>query len=141
MGDLDLAGLKAMLAEATPGPWTAIKGVEASDDMRCGVAAVRGDKAYLVATIENGAPGDVCDTEYANARLIVAAKTAFPALIQRIEELEEALKPFAEAADAFNDCEQHPNGCPDSAQAGELVDLTVGDFRRARSALTPTKGR
>jgi hypothetical protein len=60
-------------AAFTPGPWQAIKGVEASDDMRCGVSAMRGAVGYLVATIENGAPGDICDTEFANARLIAAA--------------------------------------------------------------------
>lgn len=57
----------------TPGPWVAHKGVSPSDDMRCGVVAVRGDVSYLLATIENGAPGDFCDTEYANAHLIAAA--------------------------------------------------------------------
>lgn len=65
--------LRELSEKATEGPWEAIKGVEASDDMRCGVAAVRGDRSYLTATIENGAPGDFCDTEYANALLIVAA--------------------------------------------------------------------
>lgn len=54
----------------------------------------------------------------------------------KITLLECALLPFAEAADNFDDCEQHPNGCPDEALAGELVDLTVGDFRAARSTLT-----
>lgn len=49
--------------------------------------------------------------------------------------LVEALRPFAEYADFYNDCEQHPNGCPDTALCGEVVDLTVGDFRRARKAL------
>jgi hypothetical protein len=65
--------LRGLSKKATQGPWEAIKGVEASDEMRCGVAAVRGDRSYLTATIENGAPGDFCDTEFVNARLIVAA--------------------------------------------------------------------
>jgi hypothetical protein len=67
-------------AAHTPGPWEAIKGVEQSDDMRCGVAAVREDIRYLVATIENGAPGDFCDTEFANARLIAAAPELYDIL-------------------------------------------------------------
>jgi hypothetical protein len=51
-------------------------------------------------------------------------------------ELAEALKPFAALAELWTSCEQHPSGCPDSALVGEVVDLTVGDFRRARQALT-----
>lgn len=61
------------VASPTPGPWKAIKGSVPSDDMRCAVVAIRGKMSYLVATIENGAPGDFCDTEYANALLIAAA--------------------------------------------------------------------
>lgn len=57
----------------TPGAWSAMKHSEPNDDMRCAVVANRGKLAYLVATIENGAPGDFCDTEWANARLIAAA--------------------------------------------------------------------
>ena len=55
--------------------------------------------------------------------------------LSRISELESALRPFSEAADFYDDCEQHPGGCPDNAPAGELVDLTVGDFREARRAI------
>jgi hypothetical protein len=45
---------------------------------------MRGDVGYLVATIENGAPGDFCDTEYANARLIAAAPELFEALNEAV---------------------------------------------------------
>lgn len=67
----------------TPGPWEAFKGVEQGDEMRCGVSAMRGKVGYLVATIENGAPGDFCDTEFANARLIAAA----PELLEALKNL------------------------------------------------------
>jgi hypothetical protein len=157
--ELDLAGLKAMLAEATPGPYDISSGL---------LRAIRGDRAVPMFEVreiwwdpERPAPtvrhfsgkvqfragsqaakiAHAFKMEGRNLRAVHAALSTLPALIQRIEALEEALRPFAEAADAFNDCEQHPNGCPDSAQAGELVDLTVGDFHRARSALTLTKGR
>lgn len=95
--------------EHTPGPWEAIKGLNESDEMRCGVVADRGERKYLVATIENGAPGDICDTEFANARLIAAAP-----------ELLEALRPFAE-------CNEDEDG----------IEISVGrdDFRRARAAI------
>jgi hypothetical protein len=64
----------------TPGPWEAIKGVIDSDEMRCAVVAVRSENSYLVATIENGAPGDFCDTEYVNAKLIASAPDLLLAL-------------------------------------------------------------
>ena len=57
----------------------------------------------------------------------------------QIEKLRAAVEPFAKAADLYNDCEQHPNGCPDDAQAGELFGVFVGDFRRARQAYEDTK--
>lgn len=79
------ADLRALLAKATPGPWEAIKGVEENDDMRCGISAVRGSYRYLVATIENGAPGDFCDTEFANAALIVTLRNNASALLDEIE--------------------------------------------------------
>ena len=66
----------------TPGPWEAFKGVEQGDEMRCGVSAMRGKVGYLVATIENGAPGDFCDTEFANARLIAAAPDLLDAAVK-----------------------------------------------------------
>ena len=68
-------------------------------------------------------------------KLCCEAVRALPHLLSRISELESALRPFAEAVNFYDDCEEHPDGCPDDAQAGELVDLTVGDFRQARQAL------
>jgi len=73
--------LEALLAKMTPGPLEVVKGVSPTDDMRCGIAAVRGDRSYMVATIENGAPGDFCETEQSNAEGFVAAVNALPALI------------------------------------------------------------
>jgi hypothetical protein len=52
--------------------------------------------------------------------------------------MREALRPFADHADFYTDCEQHPHGCPDSALVGEVTDLTVGNFRAARAALEPS---
>lgn len=79
------------LLKATPGPWRAIKGVEPSDDMRCGVSAMRGEIGYLVATIENGAPGDICDTEFANANLIAAAPELYYALGPLLRVIDDAV--------------------------------------------------
>ena len=67
-------------AKHTPGPWKATLGISETDALRCGVTAVRGNVEYLLATIENGAPGDFCETEAANARLIAAAPELLVAL-------------------------------------------------------------
>jgi len=67
------------------------------------------------------------------------AVSALESQAAQIEKLRAAVEPFAKAADLYNDCEQHPNGCPDDAQAGELFGVFVGDFRRARQALGDTK--
>lgn len=80
------------MAQHTPGPFEAQKGNDLSDPERCGVYARRGLDLYHVATIENGAPGDFCDTEWANALLFAAAP-----------ELLEALRDIAEATSAEDD--------------------------------------
>ena len=109
----DVAGELAGLAEkAKPGPWEAIKGVEASDDMRCGISAMRGGIGYLVVTIENGAPGDFCDTEEANARMIVALVNNLPAILTALTsadamraenvDLKAALQNLSDSADEIN---------------------------------------
>lgn len=61
------------MAQHTPGEWKVIKGAAEGDDMRCAVVVERGKMQYLIATIENGAPGDFCETEEANANLIASA--------------------------------------------------------------------
>ena len=58
----------------------------------------------------------------------------------KVAALTEAVEPFAGVADSYEDCEQHPGGCPDDAPAGETIGLTVGDFRRARTALASIEG-
>lgn len=78
----------------TQGPWEPIKGSIPDDDLRCAVVVIREDVAYLVATIENGAPGDICATEYANAKLIAAAPDMLEAL-QNIENDNAHMPPSA----------------------------------------------
>lgn len=72
------------MSKSTPGPWKVVKGIAEGDDMRCGVVVTRDKVDYLIATIENGAPGDICETEEANAELMAAA----PAMRDEIEELQ-----------------------------------------------------
>lgn len=55
----------------TAGPWRAMQGVE-DDETRWGV--VTSDGEFLVAVIDNGAPGDTLATEAANARVMAASR-------------------------------------------------------------------
>lgn len=71
---VDVEALIAKAKAATPGEWKPVKGISPSDGLRCGVTVVREEAEYLLATIENGAPGDFCDTEEANAAYIVASQ-------------------------------------------------------------------
>lgn len=86
-----IEAIKARADAATPGPWGAIKGSIPTDDMRCVVTAICGKTEYVVATIENGAPGDYCDTEWANALFMSHARTDIPALLAHIAEQDAAL--------------------------------------------------
>ena len=65
-----------MTDKHTNGPWAAIRGIDQDDSHRCGITVRHGELDYLVAIIENGAPGDSCDTEFANAARIVACVNA-----------------------------------------------------------------
>ena len=72
------------MAEPTPGEWKVIKGAAEGDDMRCAIVVEHGKMQYLLATIENGAPGDFCETEEANAILMASA----PKLKADLEDMQ-----------------------------------------------------
>lgn len=59
------------MTEHTPGPWKALKGAEFEPERW--VVVFDGEPEWLIATIENGAPGDTLDTEEATAHVIAAA--------------------------------------------------------------------
>lgn len=61
-------------------------------------------------------------------------------LQRKLDEAVKALEPFAEWAEWFTECEQHPAGCPDGVLAGEAAEITVGDLRMAKSTLTSIRG-
>lgn len=80
----------------------------------------------------------------ADAKLILAALTAFPALLAEIERLREALEPFAAFADLLSD------EAPDDAALGLMCNggivfgpsggACVGSLRKARAALNTPEG-
>jgi len=63
----------------------AFKGHE--DEADRWIVTTAGEKHWHIATIENGAPGDILDTEEANARLIAAAPAMLQALKKATSEL------------------------------------------------------
>lgn len=64
----------------TPGPWKPLKGADGDETRWVVVQNVDGGREYLIATIENGAPGDYLETEGMNARLIAASPIMLDAL-------------------------------------------------------------
>lgn len=115
-------------AQHTPGPWTARNGIEDDDHLRWGVVQA-GPTPYLIAVVENGAPGDTLQTERANAHLIAAA----PALLAALEGLCYSISMRYGVSDgydqeAYEDAERHHG--PAIAQR----------YLSARRALAAAKG-
>lgn len=99
--DEQIAEIRARVEAATPGPWGVVmKGSIPTDELRCAVAAIRGNLEYLLATIENGEPGGICDTEFANALFISHARDDIPALLSALE----AANKRADEAEARRKC-------------------------------------
>lgn len=68
----------------TPGPWTTMQGHDGDPTRWIVVQAA--EPNYIIAVIENGAPGDFLDTEEANAKLFTAA----PDMLEALECTEDA---------------------------------------------------
>lgn len=108
-----------MSAKHTPGPLKASKGWDG--DPERWVVVTEGKIRYHIATIENGQPGDTCQTEGYTARLFAAA----PELL--------------EAAELQNHAEEwRSNECPNAEEHGEdepeLCSHCFPHFDRARLA-------
>lgn len=94
MTDIDVDGLRKLLAAATPGPLKAVKGADPYSDDPNRWAVWRADDAaphspeYLVAIIENGSPGDTMDTEGHTANLFAQLFNAAPTLLDMAEKCE-----------------------------------------------------
>ena len=78
-----LAQSPPLPCSASPGPWKSHLGAE-DDPERWIVVADNGTRPYIIATVENGQPGDTLDTEKATADLIAAA----PKMVAALQLLE-----------------------------------------------------
>ncbi len=83
MSELSIEGLRALYEASTPGPWTADRPAKDADGWPAGVivaAVARGQGIYA------DPPGG--SYPESDRRWIIAAHNAFPALLDRIAELE-----------------------------------------------------
>lgn len=59
-----------------------------------------------------------------------------------MEVMANALQPFADHAEFYDECDDHPDGCPDNLTAGGWTNpVTVGDYRRAAEAIAAWNAR
>lgn len=86
----------------TPGPWTASQGYD-GEAKRWVVCSDTGGKAWVVAMVLNGAPGDTLKTEKYTARLIAAA----PDLLRELIDFHDHWIDQGE-----HECDGIPGGCP-----------------------------
>lgn len=87
MSELSIEGLRALYEASTPGPWTADRPAKDADGWPAGVivaAVARGQGIYA------DPPGG--SYPESDRRWIIAAHNAFPALLDRIADLENAIK-------------------------------------------------
>jgi len=59
--------------QPSPGPWIAVADPEESGAVRWHILADDPEEPWLIATIENGRPGDTLETERATAHAMAAA--------------------------------------------------------------------
>ena len=117
---LDIGAIKAREAAATAGPWL----VEASGDVdfKFYVCAPWPDAPELGPEHAIGAMA-----EHADALFAVYAREDIPALLERIAELEAALRPMVEnQAQMWSSISTEPRG---------VIRVTEQELRRARQAL------
>lgn len=86
----EIRALLELAEKATPGPLEAIPPPRIGNHWKVGTRPKeRNGCLFLVAMIDNGAPGDTLDTEEANARLFAAACNLTPRLCQELLEARE----------------------------------------------------
>ena len=83
MSDIDIAELRRLLAEASPGPWE-YDGVPVDDSHWTVAEIARGAPLPMIEV-----PGSEAKDANADAALIVALRNAAPELLDRLERAEE----------------------------------------------------
>lgn len=101
----------------TAGPLKALKGSEFETDRW--TVVTEGERAYLIATIENGQPGDTLDTEAATAHLFAGA----PELLAALRKAKEVIKAW------------HGEG------GWEFYDLHSPEMQPINAAIAKAEGR
>jgi hypothetical protein len=107
----------------TSPPWVVSKGYEGEPE-RWAVWQ-DGDLQYLIAVIENGAPGDFLETEEANAHLCAAA----PELLQACEWAVDLIEMYDQLLISLGER-------PDDV----FSDTHVAGISKARAAIAKAKG-
>lgn len=86
----------------TYGEWVTLPPLKAGKHWKVGVRGTLAghplagkEVTWLIASIDNGAPGDTLDTEAANARLIAAAPTLLAAVEEALDTLTVAIEAIA----------------------------------------------
>jgi hypothetical protein len=118
----DIRKLPSQRETWTPGRWKSIKGFGPLDDPdtdpeRWCIVAADSDRQYLIATVENGQPGDCVATEGRTARLIASA----PDLYRELQSMR----------DRFRACAKH------AGTTGEFLDAATAS---ADAALARARG-
>ena len=129
-----IAGLRLLLAKATPGPLVATERQGYHEILAPDETCDWYGREKMHAVF-------YCDTEIdedeqrANAALIVALRNNAEAFLSRIEELEEGLEPFAGAADEMDRATAALPLPPGAEMLSELATIPVEHLCRARSLL------
>lgn len=89
MAELDCDALQSLADAATDGPWSAsfVRVEKDADGRRRGAGVVRGDSEGIVFMSTNGPEILVADAEF-----IAASRSAIPALLDRVRELEATVR-------------------------------------------------
>lgn len=135
-----LTEIEERVKAATPGPWIGVdeeKRGHLFQFVKSATATIKNNRGpdYARVILEDGE----YDTKSADVALVAHAPTDLTRLIADNRRLREALEPFAKSYDPLVMDASDEEGAlvyPISIDEDLVLDATVGDLRRARTALT-----
>jgi len=144
---LDLAALRRLCEEATPGPWDHFRLEDPSPVALAAyvtaTAAMGSGEFYIVGCDKPDGRADVCHagngpTSAQNAAFIAAARTALPALLDRVERAERASEEHDADLEGERDRLRASLTAAESALAASRAEAERlrGSLRSAESAMT-----